>query len=515
MTIEQYQQLADNTPILIGAGQTVERIEKQSKPPFNSPMQLASVASQRALQDAGVAARDIDSIAVIQLFSDGARAWASPFGGSNNPPESIARRIGATPTQRIYSNAGGTEPLQIMMELLQAVARGETKLALLTGAEAIAYQRFAVRNGYEADWHEEFDAPLDKREYHKRFASKAEISSGLSLPVHYYALIENSQAHHLGHDLQQHRHYMGQLLAPFSRVAASNPYSQSLAAYTAEELANVGPNNYPISLPYSKLLIAQDAVNQGAALLLTSVGHARVLGIDPQQWIFVEAYAQGEDQYLSQRQDPGHSTAMARVLNATMEMASATHEDMDLIDIYSCFPCAVHAACDVLGLPTDGSRPLTVTGGLPFFGGPGNNYSLHALAEMAVRLRGAPVRALVSANGGILSKHAAVVLTSEPARALNLNWNNAGALTLDCSTIPVLPTIDLPHSGEVISYTVIARRDKPDIGVVLAQTNAGERFLASSTEAAVTSAMEDHSPIGRSIDVQLVDERQVFTFRDS
>ncbi len=512
MTTQQHQQLADNTPIIIGAGQHVERLNPLSQPPFSSPMQLAATACQSALNDAGVAAGEIDTIAVIRLFSDAAKAWASPFGGSNNPPESVARRIGATPAQRIYSNAGGTEPLQIMVELMHAIARGETTLALLTGAEAIANQRFAVRKGYDDNWREEFDAPLDKREYHKRFASKEEFSSGLSLPVHYYALIENSQAHQMGHSLQQHQQYMAQLLAPFSRVAAANPYSQSPVAYTVEELAKVGATNYPISLPYSKLLVAQDAVNQSAALLLTSVGHARRLGVDPRQWIFVEAYAQGEDQFLSQRADPGHSIAMARVLSATMAMAGATHADMDLIDIYSCFPCAIHAACAVLDLPTDGSRPLTVTGGLPFFGGPGNNYSLHALAEVAARLRGKPARALVSANGGILSKHAAAVLTTEPARAAAINWVDDGDLTVDCADIPVQPYTDTPQQGEIISYTVIARRDKADIAVVLARTGTGERFLASSTEPAVTASIHDNSPIGRAIDVHSREGRQVFSF---
>jgi len=513
MTAQHYQHLSDNMPIIIGAGQYVERLHPRSQPPFSSPMQLAAVASQVALQDARMAAGDIDTIAVIRLFSDAAKAWASPFGGSNNPPESVARRLGATPVQRIYSNAGGTEPLQIMVELLQAIASGEMKLALLTGAEAIANQRFALRNGYEENWREEFDAPLDKREYHKRFVSREEISSGLSLPVHYYALIENSQAHRMGHDQQQHRHYMGQLLAPFSRVAASNPYAQSPLAYTAAELADLGPTNYPISLPYSKLLVAQDAVNQAAALLLTSVGHARQLGVDPRQWIFIEAYAQGEDQYLTQRIDPGQSTAMARVLTAAMAMADATPFDMDLIDLYSCFPCAVHAACEVLGLPTGGSRPLTVTGGLPFFGGPGNNYSLHALAEMAVRLRGKPTRALVSANGGMLSKHAAVVLTTAPARAAAIDWDNTQYLTVDCTDIPVRAYADTPRQGEIISYTVIARREKADIGIVLAETTTGQRFLASSTELAVTSSMQDSSPIGHGVDVQEQDQRNVFSFR--
>ena len=512
MTQQPHRTLPDNTPIIIGAGQYVERLQQHSMPPFNAPMQLAATACQAALRDAGVPAEEVDTIAVVRLFSDTVKIWSSSLGGSNNPPESIARRIGASPTHRIYSNASGTEPLHLMAELLGAIARGEKQVALLTGAEAIASQRFAERNGLIDDWHEEFDTPYENRKYLDRLVSMEEVRGGLTLPVRSYAIIENIQAHQMGHSRQQHREFMAGLMAPFSAVAAANPYAQFPRAYSVPELANPDAKNYPISQPYTKFLVAQDAVNQASALLLTSVGHARRLRVDPRQWIFLEAYAEGVDKHLSEREDPGRSAAMERVLSTTMDSAGATHEDMDLIDIYSCFPCAVAAVCQVLGLPTDGSRALTVTGGLPYFGGPGNNYSSHALAEMAVRLRGSPSRALVTANGGILSKHAAAVLTTDAARANNIDWTRSEDLTLDCSDIPVRPMAANAARGTIMSFTVVSRRDKEDIAVVLAETTAGERFVASSTEPAVTASMQDNNPIGRNIDVHQEEERRVFCF---
>jgi acetyl-CoA C-acetyltransferase len=513
---KRHPQLPDNTPIIIGAAQHVERIKPQSRPhsqpPFSSPMDLAATASGLALKDAGVSAADTDTIAVIRLFSDAVAAWASPFGGSNNPPESIARRIGASPSHRIYSNVGGTEPLQMLRELLDDIARGEKTLALLTGTEAIASQRFAVRNGYEANWREEFDVPFDNRDNVQRLAAKQEIACGVALPVRSYALIENAQAHRMGHTLRQHQQFMAELMAPFSAVAASNPYSQWATKYSTAALTTQNPDNYPISLPYSKRFVAQDAVNQSAALVLTSVGNARRLGVDPRQWVFLESYAQGADRFLSEREDIGRSVAMERVLNETMNRAEATCADMDMIDIYSCFPCAVQAACEVLDLPTDGSRSLTVTGGLPYFGGPGNNYCTHALAEVALRLRGKPTRALVTGNGGMLYKHAAAVLTSDGSRAAKINWGVDDVFTVASDSIPARPLLDQAPHGAIVSYTVVTRRDKDDIGMILAETPTGERFLASSTEPAITGAMADHSPIGRAVNVSNVDERSVFSF---
>lgn len=513
MSKPEHKQVPDNTPIIVGAGQHVERRNKDSKPPFSSPMEIAAAACRAALNDASASASDIDTIAVIRLFSDSAKLWQSPFGASNNPPESIARQIGASPTHRIYSNAGGTEPLQRLAELFGDIARGEKDLVLLAGAEAIANQRFALRNGYELDWQEEFDAPLDNREYRIRFASGEELNSGMSMPAHYYALIENCQAHEMGHDLQQHRLHMAQLMAPFSEVAAANPFSQNGIAFSAQELATPSKANYPISLPYSKLLVAQDSVNQGAALLLTSAGKARELGIAPTNWIFVQAYAEGVDQYLSQRENPGRSMAMKQVFASTLEMAEANASDMDLIDIYSCFPCAVQSACDTLGLPVDGSHALTVTGGLPYFGGPGNNYSMHALAEMAVRLRHGNSRGLVTANGGQLSKHAATVLSPNPASLDSINWEKDAVVSIGPDSIPARTYCDSPQTGQIISYTVINGRDKDDVGIVLAETSAGERFFASSTEPATTATMARHSPVGLTIGVETEEDRQQFSFQ--
>lgn len=508
----EFNAIPDDTPIIIGAAQRVQHVSEVREDAMSSPMELAAAAAGAALEDAGVDAAPVDTIAVIRLFSDAAEVWASPFGGSDNPPESVARRVGATPGHRIYSNAGGTEPLAVMMELLRDIARGEKTLALLCGSEAIANQRAAIKRGLQLDWNEHYDQPLDNREHLKRFVSEEELASGLGLPAHYYALIENAYARRLGHDPEEHRRHMARMFAPFSEIASRNPFSQFPVAYAEQELAQESDANYAISLPYTKRLVAQDAVNQSAALVLTSAGHARQLGVDPDKWIVVEAYAQGDDQPLTQRLDITGSTAMSTVFESVLQQAGCRGSDFDLIDIYSCFPCAVQAACDSLQLPVDGTVPLTVTGGLPYFGGPGNNYSMHALAEMTARLRGGKARALVTANGGMLSKHAAMVLRAAGASESPVKWADADIVAIRQESIPTVDYAQSPSSGEVISYTVIARRGKPDIGIVLSQTGNGERFLASSVDTTVTGDMKTTSPVGRRVNVVEGGKRRLFEF---
>lgn len=504
--------LPPNTPVIVAASQCVERLEDHAKPPFSSPIDLASQASYHALRDAGLPAQSLDTIAVIRTFADATNAWQAPLGRSTNPPASVARRLDATPSHRLYSNAGGTEPVQIMMEMCREIARGAKRAVLLTGAEAIASERFAQRKGLEDDWQEEIEAPLDNREYRQRFASTQELRSGMFLPAHYYALIENRQADDLNHTLAEHQRYMGQMLAPFSEIAARNPFSQHQRAYTVEELALPTTRNYPISLPYTKWLIAQDAVNQGAALVLTSVGYAREMGIDPARWIYIRSHASGADIPLSQRSDPARSNVMDAVLSQTLSRGECTVDELAMLDIYSCFPCAVHAACEALQLPTDGSRPLTVTGGLPYFGGPGNNYTMHALVETAIRMQflDQSHTAMVTANGGILSKHAAVLLTNATELAAHMNWREPDP-SLDASVADAVSYARQPARGEVLSYTVIVGRNAPDVSVVLARTAEGERFLASSQDEATAAALRLHNPIGRHINVTTENDAHSFT----
>jgi acetyl-CoA C-acetyltransferase len=153
-----------------------------------------------------------------------------------------------------------------------------------------------------------------------------------------------------------------------------------------------------------------------------------------------------------------------------------------------------------------------VTGGLPYFGGPGNNYSMHALAEVATRLRGSQARALVTANGGMLSKHAAAVLRAAGASESAVQWRDADVLAIQVEDIPTVDYAQSPDAGRVISYTVIARRGKPDIGIVLAETGNGERFLASNVDTAITDAMKAASPVGRPVKVIAGGERRLFEF---
>jgi acetyl-CoA C-acetyltransferase len=519
-----YDQLADNTPILVGVGQHLLQKYPSETEHFQSPADLAAVAASNALADAGIesAIAEIDTIASVRLFCDSTPLWPSPFGASNNLPESISRRIGASPKHRIYSEVGGTQPIQLIAEMFQALAKNEKQLVLLSGVEAIGTQKFAHKLGINLDWHEDYaDVELEDRGYGKSFVADVETHNGLTLPIYYYSLIENMRAINAGSSLKEHAETMAQMWAPFSKRAAENPYAQFPQAFTAQELLVEQKDNYRLTIPYTKRFVSQDGVNQSAALLLTTVGKAKSLKIDSAKWVFLHGYADAYDAPVYLRPNVGRSAAMAKVIEETLKIADTTVADIDHFEIYSCFPCAVSSACDVLNLPTDGSVPLTQTGGLPFFGGPGNNYSMHGIAEMVNTLRRqSNDYGLVTTNGGMLSKHAAGVFSCQPhsVSGKKLDWSK---LTLNSYTaadfLSCIPTVIAqgePQKAKVISFTVIYALNEANCCVVIAENEKGERFVAQSIEAEVIAAAQSAAPFGRAVSVTAEAKENHFVFCD-
>ncbi len=472
-----------HTPVLIGAGQLVRHWRGEGDAP--SPQSLRAEAALFALADAGVAA--VDRVVVVRTIADSVPGLAQPFGRSENPPGALAAALGLHPQRAIYSRVGGDQPQALVNEAAEAIAGGEAECVLIAGAEATAAAKLAQRQGLALDWSDPPGAmpALEDRGYGPALASRAELAAGLGAPVRTYPLIEQAQRARLGRSRAQHRDVMAAMWAGFSEVAAANPFAQFPVARSAAFLATRSPENYPISDPYLKWDVAQDAVNQGAAVVIASSALADRLGVAAERRVYLAHSAEVGDRLVSERADLSRSAPIERAL------AGIDPATLDLIDLYSCFPCAVLLAAEALGVEP-GSRPLTVTGGLPFFGGPGNSYSLHAIAEMVTRLRGRTgATGLVLANGGYLSKEAAGVYAADPC-----TWRPTVRHELEGKPVALVPA---QGAGVVETYTVPWSKGAPSSGIVFARGPDGRRMMAQSRDPASIAALLDADPIGRPI----------------
>jgi len=510
------------TPVIVGIGQFTERLDDDNYRAL-SAVEIAAAASRAAFSDALSLSRLgplVDTIATTRTFEDSVPQLAFPFGRSNNFPRSICRRLGIDPARAIWEVAGGDTPQKLVNEICEKIAGGEVGVALLTGAEAISTARHLQRIGREVDWSETVDAEVEDRAIGVgRMVAPEVLNHGLVSAPLLYGVCENARRRKLGMSRADYALEMGRLFAPFTRIASSNPFaSMANRAYTAEELATPSDSNRMIADPYPRLLVSRDQVNQGAALILTSTRKARELGIDERKWIYLHGYAEAAEHGLLERPDLGVSPAAQTAARNALAAAGIDADAVDFFDLYSCFPIAVSNVADCLGITPDDPRGLTVTGGLPYFGGPGNNYSMHGIASTVERLRARPGSyGFVGANGGFLSKYAVGVYASRPAPFRPCD-NTSAQASLDAA--PVATCVDCAEGeGLVETYTIAYdKHGEPVQATIIGRLRRnGSRFIATTAtdDARTPAAMAEQDPLGAPVVLRRDEKRNLFSFGES
>jgi acetyl-CoA C-acetyltransferase len=490
------ERVADNTPVLIGVGEASERIDAPTYAAL-SPADLAGKAAAAALVDAGAASLsgEIDVIAGIRQFEISGPNAKPPFGASNNFPRSVGQRIGASPARAVLEIVGGQGPQHLVNEFCHAIAAGEAQMALLAGAEAISTVRHLTARGETRDWAEQVDGSLEDRGFGGEGMLTRDLAyAGGRTPISVYALFENARRGRLGLSREAYRLEMGRLFAPFTEVAAGNPHAMSPEARSAEDLATITAENRLTSDPFPRRMVARDQANQGAAVLLTSVGKARALGVPEAKWVYLHGGADVRERTVMERADLSKGPASSLAVRRALEAAGASLADIVAFDLYSCFPIAVFNICDALGLNPADPRGLTLTGGLPFFGGAGNNYSMHAIASLARKLRRMPgTLGLVGANGGFLTKYAVGVYSTRPRE-----WQSFDSAPLQREVDGwAAPQLAPGYSGaaSIETYTIDYAGKEPR-GVVIGRTDGGDRFAAAAENAEIVSRLIDREPLG-------------------
>jgi acetyl-CoA C-acetyltransferase len=511
------ENIPGSTPVLVGVGQITERLDDADYRGLSN-VELAAEAVRRALADAGPGesiAGAVDTIAALRTFEHSTPQYATPFGKSNNFPHSIARRVGLNPRKAIWAPVGGDSPQNLVNELFEKIASGAARVAVLAGSEAISTAKHLVAEKKTVDWAENIEAPVDDRGLglkglRTRYGRQHKILGGPDS----YALLENARRRRLGLSREAHAQQMGQLFAPFSAVATANPYATARTPYTAVELTSVTERNRMIASPYTRLLVARDQVNQAAALVMMSVDAARELGVPEAKWVFLHGYAKAGEREIERRADLGLALSAQLASRAALESAGIDAARLDFMDFYSCFPVAVFNVLDGLGLAVDDPRGFTVTGGLPYFGGPGNSYSTHAIATMAERLRAKPGSyGLVGANGGHLSKYSAGVYSTRPD-AFKVCDSTGIQAQVDAQPEPPL-VHEADGAARVETYTVVYGKDGPSHAIVVGRLDrTGERFYANTADgdAETLNALIAEDPLGRAIHVRSFGAGNRFTF---
>ena len=476
----------ERIPVVIASGQTLERVD------LVNPVGLMARACEEALAVVPLLRDRIDRLSVVDIMTK-----AGP-----SPASELADHLGLGPVvTREVTTVGGNTPQWLVSRAASEIAAGELSVTLIAGAEAIRSSRARRAQGLPRDVGRTDLAPDPVVGDDLPGFGPAELAVALLAPVHVYPLFESVLAARAGNDAAAQRRVLGALMAPFTVVAAAHRCAWFPEVRTAEEIATPSPDNRVVCEPYTKRMTAFLGSDQAAALVVCSLAAARRAGVADRA-VFVWSGAEAVDvRFVSQRPDLGRSPAIGAAGGALFAAASLAAgrqlgiDDIDRMDLYSCFPSAVQMAATALGVALDDSRGLTVTGGLPYFGGPGNNYTSHSIATLCDLLRddGGPGTRLGLATGlgWFVTKHALGVYGSTPPPGGFRRGDTAAAqAAIDASAVEVAETLDAAEPATVVAATVWrGGRGAAARAPVVARLADGRQMALAPADDGVTAAM--------------------------
>lgn len=450
------------------------------------PLAMMELVARAAAEDSGAPdlLKSIDAIAIPSIVS--ARY--------QNAPDALAQRLGIDPKRKIYTTFGGNTPQFLVNYLAGEIAAGKIRAAIVVGAEAIYSQRHAQKTG-GVNWDLNRGTGEPEMMGDPRMGSNAyEDRHGARMPIQVYPLYENAYRARNGWSLAEHRERLGQLWSSMSKVAAANPYAWFPKERTAGEIATATPDNRIICFPYTKLMNAIMEVDLAAAVILASESEARRLGVPNHKLVYIHAAADATDGWwMSERMSFARSPMLQNCVDAALSGAAIDAAAVSHFDFYSCFPVAVEFAMEAVGMKLGERRGFSVTGGLPFAGGPANNYVTHSIAAMTSRLRAHPGEfGMTTGLGWYFTKHAAAIYnTRSPERDFAYSAFKEPAHP----AVAVIEQAEGPATIE--TYTVEHdRAGLPASAIVIGRLATGQRFFARAPRE-ILADLEREEFVGR------------------
>jgi acetyl-CoA C-acetyltransferase len=473
----------DNTPLLVGIGTVEQRFEDPAL--AREPIDLMLEAVRRAASDS----RRPEVLSLVGLVAVPKGRWRY-----EDPGRHLARSIQADGAETVLGLVGVLQQ-SLIGEACQRIAEGRAEATVVVGGEARYRRLRGLVMGVPTPESPAAGTPDAVLRAEAELVLPAEVEAGLGgMPVGYYAIIESALTHRRGVTVEQQRREVARLYSRFSEIAAENPHAWRREPVSPEEVYGPTLHNPMLAFPYTKLHNTTWNVDQAAALLFCSKRVAEDLGIPPSQWIYpLTSTESNHVTALSERRDLSTSVGARVAGRRALEAGGITTDQLDLVDLYSCFPSAVQIYAEELGV--DDRLDWTVTGGMPFAGGPFNSYVLQSTCRMVELLRrGGSSTGLVTSVSGVLTKQGFGLWSNRPGPR-PFTWLDATPEVAQLvETVPVEPMGNAV--GAIAGYTVV-HRDGDHVAVALLDTDRGTRTLASTRDAGAIELLESQDCCGR------------------
>ncbi|MHA2282099.1 MAG: hypothetical protein ACXAC5_14755 [Promethearchaeota archaeon] len=481
-----------HNPVIIGAAQYTQR--KDTPQPLDS-LSLMVKTAQKAIEDtqAQNVADFIDAIYMVNISS-----WSY-----EDAPGELGKRLNINPKEKFYSQGGGQTPQTLVNQAAKAITLGEHRAILITGGEAAYSLVKRFKQKPPEYWPKRQEPKYINGE--KWSIAPEVIKYQLYVPSTAYAILETALRASSGRSVKEHQRYIGSLFEHFSKVASKNPFSWTQKHFSAEEIITPSPENRIIVYPYTKRMCANNFVDQAGTIIVASEETAESLFIDRKQWVYIMGGSTFRNiDEIYRRPKLIDSPAIREGHRLALEQAGLKLSNIDKFDLYSCFPSIVEIFMSELGIKKDDPRDLTLTGGLPFFGTPLNNYSLHAVINTVESIRANPsLKVMVISNGGYNTKQSIGIYGKEPPM---ISWGERDDSKIQESILKKsLPEPVEKANGKfiIVGYSIIYERSgEPKRGIVVGTLEDGSRCIAIVTKQELLLAFETQEMVGKTSMVQ-------------
>ena len=480
------------TPILVGQAQVAQHTDDLQS--TAGPIELMAQAVREAFADAGIQnPATIDALRVVRSLST----------RNINPAREIASTLEINANEYGLTPHGGNMPQYLVNSAALQIRDDGAQMIVLTGGESFRSRRRARAAQMTLPWMELKEAQAGQAPTalgeDLAMNHEIELAHKIMLPIEIYPMFETALRYRDKRTVADHQKYISELWSRFSDVAATNPHAWIQQSYTAQAIRTPTPDNRMVGFPYTKLMNSNNDVDMAAALVMCSVERAEALGIARDKWIFLHAGTDcHEHNFVSHRHTFTDTPAIRIGGQRVLALAEKSIDEIENIDLYSCFPSAVQLGAESLGVSLD--RQLTCTGGLSFAGGPFNNYVMHAIATTMTKLREKPQETgMVWGNGGYATKHAFGVYATTPP----LHGFRHESPQNEVDELPrraVATALEAKGAATIEAYSVMHDRDgaaeKVRAAVLLAD---GRRAWATSDNTQLGQEMCEHEWVGKTV----------------
>lgn len=483
------------TPVVIGVAQKTVHKGQQPGP---EPLAAWEEVCRAAAVDAGIdehALAGVDAISLAHCMS-----WPYDDGVAR-----LAGRLGANPKIRRPGPPSGTSGQSLLGDLADDIRAGRARFAILCGGEALATVKHYTKSGQTPPWSFRNDNPDANKVDLDGHQHPGEVAIGLFEgvgAVYNFAMRDVARRAHLGIGPDEYRKQLGETLSGLSSVAAKNPDAWYRIARDPDFLITPREDNRWVTYPYTKHMVANIEVDISASVIITSEAMANELGVARDKRIYPWSSAYVEDPvYIAVRERLWKADGMEVASKAALDAAGISMKDVSYVDIYSCFAAAVNFARDALGISDWPGDKVSVTGGLPYGGGPASSYMLTSLVKMVEKLRGDPGSfGLLTGVGMMMSNHVFAIYSGKPP-APHLRPVDNAALQAMVDSIPQR-RIDDTYVGPatVTTYTVMHDRNG-DIshGAAICDLPTGARAYVRILDKELLAEAERTEFVGRHV----------------